>query len=261
MAVKRDSRYPGRWSPADADFPLGGPKNRTTPTSQDGSYFNRDFIADYEAFFQRLMTEGGVTANETPDTAPTSQFYSAFERSFYKSFLFMGLPISTVGYTPDPDIWLPAGRVVLLRSEYQTVFEIVSSYGLTDQSTIDANPRTYAGHWGTGDGATTFTTDDWALMMNIKVAGGYGAVGTTKEDHIQNITGNFGNITGGGSGYDGAFALSPYTADHISSTVVGYDQIWNFDASRVARTDTYTDNMGLFLDHYRVIPKGVFSHA
>lgn len=79
MAVKRDSRYPGRWTAADADFPLGGPKNRTTPTSQDGSYFNRDFIADYEAFFQRLMAEGGVTANETPDTAPTSQFFEALK--------------------------------------------------------------------------------------------------------------------------------------------------------------------------------------
>lgn len=77
MAVKRDSRYPGRWTPADADFPLGGPKNRTTPTSNDGSYFNRDFISDYEAFFQRLMVEGGVTVNEAPDTAPTSQFFEA----------------------------------------------------------------------------------------------------------------------------------------------------------------------------------------
>ena len=270
MAVKRDSRYPGRWTPADADFPLGGPKNRTTPTSQDGSYFNRDFIADYEAFFQRLMAEGGVTVNETPDTAPTSQFYSAFERSFYKSFLFMGLPISTVGYTPDPDIWLPAGRVVLLRSEYQTVFEIVSSYGLTDQSTIDADPRAYAGHWGTGDGATTFTTDDWALMMNIKVAGGYGAAGSTKEDHIQNIAGTIWGYTS--TSYlsksfgraDGAFSLQ--AAGTENDAPVGQNGTTNggavrFDASRVARTSDITDTMGLFLDHYRVIPKGVFSYA
>lgn len=85
MAVKRDSRYPGRWTPADADFPLGGPKNRTTSTSQDGSYFNRDFIADYEAFFQRLMAEGGVTVNETPDTAPTSQFFAAMQNYLFSA--------------------------------------------------------------------------------------------------------------------------------------------------------------------------------
>lgn len=264
MAVKRDSRYPGRWTPADADFPLGGPKNRTTSTSQDGSYFNKDFISDYEAFFQRLMVEGGVTVNETPDTAPTSQFYSAFERSFYKSFLFMGFPISTAGYTPNPDIWLPAGRVVLLRSEYPTVFEIVNNNGLTNQATIDANPRAYAGHWGTGDGATTFTTDDWALMMNIKVAGGYGAAGSTKEDHIQNITGQFIGYDNGNNSteaWTGAFSANSVGGEANSASGVGGEVVTVFDASRVARTNTYTDTMGLFLSHKRCIPKGVFSYA
>lgn len=77
MAVKRDSRYPGRWTAANADFPLGGPKNRTTYTSKDGSYFDREWIADYEAFYQRLMSEAGIAANGSSDTAPTSQFYSA----------------------------------------------------------------------------------------------------------------------------------------------------------------------------------------
>lgn len=276
MAVKRDSRYPGRWTAADSDFPLGGPKNRTTTTSQDGSYFNRDFIADYEAFFQRLMTEGGVVVNETVDTAPTSQFYTALERTMYKNFLFMGFPISTVGYTPNPDVWLPAGRVELLRSEYQTVFEIVSIHGLTDQATIDANPRSYAGHWGTGDGATTFTTDDWALMMNIKVAGGYGVAGSTKEDHIQNITGSLrlrasATSSGGapaktafvatGSFYDGN-AVNAGSDNAIGfSPSIGYQDI-SFNAANVVKTDPdITDSMGLFLDHYRVIPKGTFSYA
>ena len=77
MAIKRDQRYPGRWTPANADFPLGGPKNRTTSTSQDGSYFDREWIADYEAFYQRLMSEAGIAANGSSDTAPTSQFYNA----------------------------------------------------------------------------------------------------------------------------------------------------------------------------------------
>jgi len=79
MAIKRDVKYPGRWNPADSDFPMGGPKNRTTATSLDGSFFDREFMADYESFFQRLMTEAGIAANESSDTAPTSQFFSALE--------------------------------------------------------------------------------------------------------------------------------------------------------------------------------------
>ena len=195
-----------------------------------------------------------------------------------KHMLFKGMPMSAVGPDPDPDIWLPAGRVVLLRADYPTVFEIVSASAFfTDQATINANPRAYAGHWGTGDGATTFTTDDLALMMNIKVAGGYGAAGSTKEDQIQNITGTYhsrrAQSSDVGTTYpiednlSGAFEPGANDGSGVAQAYVQLvnqatpSRVINFKASNVARTGTYTDSMGLFLDHYRVIPKGVFSYA
>ena len=187
-----------------------------------------------------------------------------------KHMLFKGMPMSAVGPDPDPDIWLPAGRVELLRADYPTVFEIVSASAFfTDQATIDSDPRAYAGHWGTGDGATTFTTDDWALMMNIKVAGGYGAAGSTKEDHIENIT---GGMTGFAGSSGMVAPLAPVGAfyqyntgsnGHLSGTTGTTSNYgFGFDASLVVKTDPdITDSMGIFLDHYRVIPKGVFSYA
>ncbi|MEH0342768.1 phage tail protein [Vibrio cholerae] len=205
---------------------------------------------------------------DAPD--PHTQYLTRAD--FLKHMLFKGMPMSAVGPDPDPDIWLPAGRVELLRADYPTVFEIVSaSEFFTDQATIDGNPRAYAGHWGTGDGATTFTTDDWALMMNIKVAGSYGAAGTAKEDHIQNITGSMSTDLNGQAWLDyteinGAFSVSGIAGNTFkpnsgSFTTVSGDQSLTFDASLVARTSDITDTMGLFLDHYRVIPKGVFSYA
>lgn len=224
--------------------------------------------------------KGGLGEHEAAND-PHPQYLSRSE--WLKHMLFKGMPMSAVGPDPDPNIWLPAGRVELLRVDYPTVFEIVSASAFfTDQATIDANPRAYAGHWGTGDGETTFTTDDWALMMNIKVAGGYGASGSTKEDHIQNIT---GSINGAGNGdvvqvsssvpddsFSGVFQSDsgstesePYktgtSIDILNSASFSIARGVSFDASLVARTDTYTDSMGLFLDHYRVIPKGVFSYA
>ncbi|PNH90835.1 hypothetical protein C1M56_00865 [Vibrio diazotrophicus] len=218
-------------------------------------------------------------SGETPDPLP--QYLTRAD--FLKHMLFKGMPMSAVGPTPDPDIFLPPGRVELNRAEYQTVFEIVSASDFfTDQAIIDANPRAYAGHWGAGDGATTFTTDDWALMMNIKVAGGYGAAGSTKEDHIQNIIATFSRLVaiqsdGNGNGVytaTGAFGVIDPQEGGIRATAGGllgdiaqidggFDRVFDlsFDASKVARSDTYTDTMGLFLDHYRVIPKGVFSYA
>jgi hypothetical protein len=195
-----------------------------------------------------------------------------------KHMLFKGMPMSAVGPEPDPDIWLPAGRVYLNRADYPTVFEIViASDFFTDQATIDANPRDYAGHWGTGDGETTFTTDDLALMMNIKVAGSYGAAGSTKEDHMEAISGSFtihGGATNGsgatpirsGSGVfgtNGAIIQNNWSSSTGTNTPgdISTDVI-SFDSASVAKTDpNFTDSMGLFLDHYRVIPKGVFSYA
>ncbi|WP_237733192.1 phage tail protein [Vibrio fluvialis] len=205
--------------------------------------------------------KGGLDEHEAASD-PHSQYLTRAD--WLKQMLFKGTPMSAVGPEPDPDIWLPAGRVELLRADYPTVFEIVSASAFfTDQATIDADPRAYAGHWGDGDGATTFTTDDWALMMNIKVAGGYGAAGSTKEDHIQNITGEFMGYDFNGdskSSWTGAFVYGNI-AGPAGSGYPGGEVVTTFDASYVARTDTYTDTMGLFLDHYRVIPKGVFSYA
>ncbi len=193
-----------------------------------------------------------------------------------KQMLFKGLPMSAVGPEPDPDIWLPAGRVELLRADYPTVFEIVSASDFfIDQETIDSNPRLYAGYWGDGDGVSTFTTDDWALMMNIKVAGGYGAAGSTKEGHIENITGEI-KLRASGASSGGAVAGTAFEGTGVLSQTVGLEagannalaysttlayQLVYFDASNVANTNTYTDSMGLFLDHYRVIPKGTFIYA
>lgn len=223
------------------------------------SYPGADFFNDQIDEFKEALAAAGVTYDPTKTDHLAKILTANSKAGFIKYNLFRGMPMSSVGPTPDQDVFLPAGRVELLRSEYQTVFQIVSASAFfTDQATIDADPRAYAGHWGTGDGATTFTTDDWALMMNIKVAGGYGAAGSTKEDHLQNILASTTGNLGIGSA-DGAFVASNSGPNNTNGGTA-YRTL-TFDASLVARTDTYTDTMGLFLDYYRVIPKGVFSYA
>ncbi|ELV8694263.1 phage tail protein [Vibrio fluvialis] len=223
--------------------------------------------ADYEDIEATKKYADDKDAAHVASADPHTQYLTRAD--FLKHMLFKGMPMSVVGPDPDPDIWLPAGRVELLRADYPTVFEIVSqSVYFGDQATINANPRAYAGHWGNGDGETTFTTDDWGLMMNIKVAGGYGAGGSTKEDHIQNITASMTGFIGNGgvvapSSPTGAFKTVSTGTNSILSGVSGQSSNYGFgfDASLVARTSNITDTMGLFLDHYRVIPKGVFSYV
>ena len=77
MALKRNERYPGRFENPTAAQPQGAFKNRTSPTSQDGSYLEADWVNDWSGFFGRLLTAGSITANGNVDTALDSQYYSA----------------------------------------------------------------------------------------------------------------------------------------------------------------------------------------
>lgn len=77
MALKRNERYPGRFSNPNAAHPQGAFKNRTSPTSQDGSYLESDWANDWDGFFARVFTVAGVTPNGNVDTGTSSQYYDA----------------------------------------------------------------------------------------------------------------------------------------------------------------------------------------
>ncbi|CAH9012918.1 tail fiber protein [Vibrio phage F35 g1] len=77
MAIRKDIEYPGRWLAATAAYPMGEAKNRTTSTSKDGSYLEKKWIQDYEAFFGALLNEAGVSPDGSVDTAESSQFFDA----------------------------------------------------------------------------------------------------------------------------------------------------------------------------------------
>lgn len=77
MALKRNERYPLRFANPTPAHPQGAFKNRTSPTSQDGSYLESDWANDWDGFFARLLTVAGVTANGNVDTGTSSQYYDA----------------------------------------------------------------------------------------------------------------------------------------------------------------------------------------
>ena len=72
MAIQRDSDYPGRWGAADADYPGGIPKNRTTPTSADGSYLEEKLWKDQYGFQDAAISQGNITRSGNPETATAS---------------------------------------------------------------------------------------------------------------------------------------------------------------------------------------------
>ncbi|MDD2054912.1 hypothetical protein NPS46_20400 [Pseudomonas putida] len=77
MSLKLNERYPGRFNNPSAEYPLGSFKNRTAPDAKDGSYLEKDWANDKEAFFQSVLSSAGITPNGSVDKVGSSQFFDA----------------------------------------------------------------------------------------------------------------------------------------------------------------------------------------
>ncbi|WP_368647710.1 hypothetical protein ABRZ00_12670 [Castellaniella ginsengisoli] len=81
MALNLDDRYPGRAGGKTLDYPQGSFKNRTSPNAQDGTFLEQDWANDMLAFFQALMSDAGMVANNVVDTARASQYFDALVKT------------------------------------------------------------------------------------------------------------------------------------------------------------------------------------
>lgn len=110
MSLLLPNKYPGRFDPVSADYPQGEFKNRSSPTAQDGSYMERDWLNDWAGFFGALLHNTGATPNGNVDTAQSSQTYDALINTIRSSLLTVGgsslrnLKLSSTGLSPNVTI-------------------------------------------------------------------------------------------------------------------------------------------------------------
>lgn len=263
MSLNKALRYPGRWNAPTTEYPMGVPKNRTSDTAKDGTYFEKDWLAEHEAFFGALMNNAGISPNGNVDTAEASQFFDAFIEAANHAVAskLIGTPVhsSLVGVTSNDKYIAPALGQKCYVDDYPSAYAIISTAtNFIAETTKASDPFQYAGYWGFGnDGADFFTTPNLPLTMHIKSSGSYGNAGESKEDHLQNMTGLFTGLFAGEP--SGVFNATSYGNSILFSGTAGntYGPV-TFDSSKVARTDTFTDTMGTFFDPYIWLPKGVF---
>lgn len=77
MALNRSEHYPGRFLATTSEHPQGAFKNRTSPTSNDGTYFHADWATDIAALHEAILTNAGETPNNSIDTATDNQVFNA----------------------------------------------------------------------------------------------------------------------------------------------------------------------------------------
>lgn len=179
--------------------------------------------------------------------------------------MFVGLILPDSTAVVGRDMAFLADGSTYNRADYPKLWSKIQGTSIVvAQADKDTDPEINSAKYGDGDGTTTFTLPNYSLRPHLAAAGGFGAVGTTTEDQLQNITGSFrfGYSTSAGfvsiSGSEGgSFFGTNSQGDRVLSTdsaVIGNnsnrsDQV-NFDASLTARTGTYTEVNSSFVNYY-----------
>jgi hypothetical protein len=74
MAFDRNAVYGARWSAPSTAHPEGAFINRTSPTADDGSYLEEQWINSFSALPEALIQSAGITLSGNPDEVGNSQY-------------------------------------------------------------------------------------------------------------------------------------------------------------------------------------------
>lgn len=162
MALDRSNRYPGRFENPTTEQPQGAFKNRTSPTAEDGSYFEADWANDMSGFFGAILSNAGVSPNGSVDTASSSQVYDALKTLFPLAAGFTG-SLSSSGYVQIPLKISGASRILKINwAPWSGTTGSTDTNGIYETSGI---PITWA---------SPFSTSTYGVIASVNDVSGSG---------------------------------------------------------------------------------------
>ncbi|MEZ9414139.1 hypothetical protein AB4189_08040 [Vibrio sp. 10N.286.49.E1] len=223
------------------------------------SYPGQDWFNAVIAEFETLMTQSGVTFDPDKFDHLANAIAVHAGNSVFDDLVGLVLPDSLI--LPMRNKAFIGDGAEYNRADYPKLWnKVKDSSILASQALINGDPETHAAKYGDGDGVTTFTVPNYGLRPHLASAGLFGAVGSTAEDMIQNITGAFQIQLGDDGAYLGIQSASGAfrndTTQPPASSLNHYEvsnEVNNrslFDASLIARTGTYTEVNSSFLNFY-----------
>lgn len=239
MSINLQNKYPGRFDPVSVDYPQGKFRNRSSPTAEDGSYMEREWLNDWNGFFGALLAKAGLTPNGIADTAQSSQFYDALRvvsGAKYGSALIGQLVLWPLQQMPQ-EIFTDIGQVYIPyigQSFSKTTYPLL---GLIHPSgVLPADMRgEFPRGWDDGRGV-----DVGRVLMSAQ------------NDALQNFTGTMLSrpigVVGAGGAITGSNGVFEYTkgggesgASNLSiGTDTGNHDLVRLNMSLQARTSTET---------------------
>jgi hypothetical protein len=160
-------QYPGQAEDPSDDYPQGRIQNESSDGTDDGTPVDEAWINEWQAFFGRLLTVGGVTADGTTDTAQSSQLYTALISTINNVF---GTSITKDYIVDSSSAW---GGVPYVDSSGEMTVGYSIGFTLSSESGVSydltTNDTDYGLYWNGSKLATESYVD--ALTDGTLVAG------------------------------------------------------------------------------------------
>ena len=182
MAIIPESQYPGKITPASAEYPYGKARNITLPGDGTGTPWEAALVNDIFGFQQALLSEADITPTGDPEEVGASQYLKSIKTIFSQKVDFVADMVAKTE--------LAVGDLVTTKNYKEA---------------LDGGSNTYeivAGGTGTADGGLYIDLDNGLqarglFESGIAFAAQYGAVGDGSDEYTQlknlNLSG-FGTV-------------------------------------------------------------------
>ena len=153
--IKLLPRYAGQALPATAEFPFGTPKNDDVPGDRLGTPWELAILKDIFGSYAALAQAAGITPNDVPDTALSSQIFDSFANAAWYQYgnykpgtltsrgdrLFLAIDTSgpDTGDAVDPTVANNGKFVAAIPNSSNAITDNVKIVPIIQ---IDATPRT-----------------------------------------------------------------------------------------------------------------------
>lgn len=132
------ARFSPRVNPATPDYPFGSIKNESVPGAKDGTPLDADWGNDMAGFDAALLVEAGISPNNQPDKAGSSQRLQALNKVFCRKDEFQFVTPEMYGLIEGVDAGNTAKAIAMISAGKQIMWGS-KSYGFTSPILI-TNP-------------------------------------------------------------------------------------------------------------------------
>lgn len=232
--INTSTAVPDMYGPGGAGFRDGDPLSGTPATRLNAEWFN-----SVQQEILNAIEDAGLTPDQNNLTQLAEAMRSRVGKHVGEIFFYEGRSAPFGAVVADgglvqremyPDLWkfVQEQNLVITESAWQT------------QSTS----HRAVGMYSSGDGTTTFRLP--VLTDFLRGTADPAKVGTWQGDAIRNITGRV-DTTAGLADAAGVFKTAKVTGHYPGTSIFTYDDVFDFDASRVVPTADENRPKTLFL--------------